>query len=363
MKRVLGIVAVVILMMVPSVVMAEEYDMSLSAICVSESVEVGDQFLVTIEKSEPNLKFLTFRVNGAFDSEFAEVLAPVYTNEVLGILTNNFDNENGTFTFEGYDQTIQGTDENIVCAILFIAKKSGNFTLSLDGCMLGKHNENAFYRLNCENMSLNISDDKDGKEVVIIEDEKPKTPYDEIIMGHRAERDIAVMYQIGALKDIADETIEPDRFITRGEFAVMLQRVCKIKSSASVEPFSDIEDGSYMFAPINVLKAKNLAKGDGEGAFMANDEITREDMFSLIFRTMISMNKVDSKIDSEKYLADFSDKDEIAPYASDAFAGVLRAKLWETDDAMCEPTKKVTVGEACTILNKLAEFNILVSRN
>lgn len=370
MKKVVSLLLIIAILCVPCISMAEEeFDVYVEAKPETLEVEVGDQFLVSIEKSVSDLKFLTFRVNGTFDSDLAEVIAPVYTNRKLGILTNNFDNENGTFTFEGYDQTIRGTDENVICAILFKAKKEGEFNVNLDGCMLGKADENAFYKVGdlgtlANVTSVTITEDTDGESVNIIEDPEPQTPYDEKIMGHRAEKAIVVMYKLGALEGIADETIDTERSITRGEFATMLQKICKMKSSASVEAFNDIDEDSFMYEPLKVLKAKKIAEGDGEGNFMPNAPITRQDAFSLIFRAMVNMNKVDSNIDAEQYIGAFDDKDEIAPYAVDAFAGVFRAKLlvYNDDVTKCTPTGSMTLADACYILNKLAEFNILVSR-
>lgn len=383
MKKIIGLLLIVAILSVGCIVMAEDdVDVYVSAVAETLKVETGDQFLVRIEKSVSDLEFLTFRVKGTFDCEMAEIIAPVYTNEKIAVLTNRFDNNEGTFIFEGYDQTISGIDEDVICAILFKAKKTGEFNVNLDGCMLGKANENGFYNLGdvgteANGTTVTISEDTDGEIVKIIEDPKPQTPYDEIIMGHWAEKGIVVMYKLGALENIADETIDTERSITRGEFATMLKKVCKMKSSMSVEAFSDVEEDSFMYEHINVLKAKKIAEGDGEGKFMPDAPITRQDAFSLIFRAMINMNKVDKNIDAEEYIGQFDDKNEIAPYAVDAFAGMLRAKLLKDKGPVenvdqttgevvtvhkCDPTGDVSLAEACHILNKLAEFNILVSR-
>lgn len=366
-------------------VMAEEepsVHMSLTPVCESETVEVGDQFIVSFSlegvENGDILPYLTFRMNGSFDTAVAQVVAPVYTNAVLGILTNKFNNEDGTFTFEGYDQRIRGTSEKIVCSILFEATAAGTFSVNLaDDCMLGKADENAFYNLSINDCEIEIAENSDDETVSIITDPEPKTPYDEIIMGHWAEKAIGVMYELGALKNIADETIETERNITRGEFATMLVKICKLKTSSDAENFADVPEDSYMYESLRVLKALKLAYGDGEGNFMPDEPITRQDAFTLMFRTMIKMNKVDSKIDAESYLANFEDKDEIAAYAVDPFAGMFRAKLLsdntsvsyvdpETGETVtvnkCNPAGNVSLAQACYILNKLAEFNILVSR-
>ncbi len=364
MKKFFGCLIVMAMFILPCGVMASESDSYVEAVLQAENIEVGDQFLVNIRKTNSDLKFLTFRIKGSFSSDKAQVVAPVYTNEKLGVLTNKFDNENGTFVFEGYDTSIKGTNEDIICSILFEATQEGAFVIELDDdCMLGKYNENAFYSLEMKGVGANISSDTDGDYVKLIVDAEPQTPYDELIMGHRAEKEIVVMYKLGVLNDIAEETIDTEKSVTRGEFGAMLQRVCKLKSSANVETFEDIDSDSFVFEPVKILKAKGIAVGDGDGCFRPDENITRQDAFTLIFRTMVSMNKVDEKIDSEEYLTVFEDKDDIAQYAKDSVAAMLRAKLWGAGETMCSPESEMTLGEVCEILNSLAEFNILVSRN
>ena len=367
---------------IPAYAEESTIDMVVTPVSEESNIEVGDQFIVNITlkgyASEEILPYLTFRLSGTFDSSVAELIAPVYTNEVLGILTNKFDNETGSFTFEGYDQTIRGTKGSVVCALLFEAKQSGTFKVSLaDNCLLGKAKENAFYNLSLTNAEIEIAENSDNKVVAIITDPEPQTPYDEVIMGHWAEKAIVVMYKLGALENIADETIDPERKITRGEFATMLVKICKLKTTNNSEGFNDVDKDSFMYEHLRILKVLNLACGDGEGNFMPDEYITRQDAFTLIFRTMIRMNKVDADIDAESYVGNFNDRELIAPYAVDAFAGMFRAKLLvdngplerydpETGEVIvvydCDPTGEVTLAQAAHILNKLAEFNILVSR-
>lgn len=369
MKRFFVFLIAVLILTVPFIVRAEgveTYDMTLSANCKSEAVEVGDQFLVNFKLSAEGkiLPYLTFSMQGAFSNEIAEVVAPVYTNERIGVLTNKFDNENGVFKLEGYDQKIKGIEEPVVCSILFEAKKSGTFSLDIaDETLVGKVNENAFYNLLLNDIEFEVNNDTDNKTVEIIKDAEPVTPFDMDIFGHWAEKQIVVMYKLGALENIASDSIDPDRNITRGEFAAMLVKVCKLRSSASVTPFEDVNEDEFISKPLKVLKALMIAKGDGEGSFNPDEAITRQDMYTLIFRTMMKMNKVNPEINTEDYLTGIDNAETIAPYAKDAWAGMLRAKIIsaEEDGYAVEATKSVTIGEASWVLNKLAEFNILIS--
>lgn len=363
MKRLISLFLALTMLLLPCMVSAEG-KVHLDAVYEGRSVEAGDQFMVEIKKAESEISFLTFRVNGEFDADMAELIAPVYTNESLGVLTNLFDNEVGTFTFEGYDQTIRGTKEDVVCSLLFKAKKSGEFNLKLlEDCMLGKADENAFHELEVSGATVAIVDDSDGESVSIIEDTKPLTPFDDMLGYDWAEKAVGVMATLGITEDIADTSFYPGQNITRGEFVTMLVRICKQKKNAASVPFGDVTEDSYQYEEVMTAKVLGVAKGDENGNFRPDEAITRQDVCTLVYRMMLKMNKVNPEIKTEDYFEGFVDTDSIAPYATEPVAGLIRAKILKGDDTKSiRPEDNMTRAEAAVILNSLAEFNILVSR-
>lgn len=366
MKRIVCLLVVLCLLVMGIPSLAAEYDMKLVLECDSESVEVGDQFLVTFKLTDVK-SYLTFQLNGKFDCEYAEIIAPVYENRVIGILENSFDNESGVFKFVGYDQTIRGTDESVICSVLFKAKKAGAFNITMTSTdvstMVGKADENAFYNIELEDKTIKIGEDKDGNQTSIIEDTKPLTPYDDMLYYDWAEKAVGVMYELGALQDIAYESFYPGENITRGDFITMLVRVCKLKSSAKAEPFGDVSEDSYQYDEIMIAKALGIAMGGEDGNFRPDEFITRQDICALVYRTMKKMNKVNPEIDTDKYLTKFSDSSTIASYAVEPVAGLIRAKIIIGDDTgLLRPSDNMTRAEAAVLLNRLAEYNVLISR-
>lgn len=373
MKKILCLVLCVAMLALPVVSTAEEsvavskvevnYDMTVTPSCNAEAIEVGDQFLVSFELADVK-PYLTFQVKGSFDNKLAEVVAPVYSNKVLGVVENSFSNEDGSFTFVAYDQTIRGTEENVLCSILFVAKEEGSFKIELtDETMVGKADENAFYVLDINNAQLEIGEDSDNEYVSIIKEPEPLTPYDDMFGYDWAEKAVGVMYNLGALENIADTSYYPAQNITRGEFITMLVKVCKLKSSAEVQPFGDVSEEGYQYACINIARALGIANGDENGNFRPDENITRQDIASLVYRTMRKMNKVNPEIEVDKYLEGFADSDAIAEYAIEPVAGLIRAKILIGDDTgLLRPCDNMTRAEAAVLLNRLAEFNILISR-
>lgn len=337
-------------------------DISLYAVCESKDIEVGDQFMVSFVLVGGK-EYLTAGIYGSFDPSLAQVIAPVYENEDLGVVTNRFDNENGTFMLEGYDQTISGMDEPVVCSILFEATNAGEFTVDLsDECLIGKVGENDFYVLDIHDGTFTISEDSDEESVLIIEEPEPLTPYDDMLYYDWAEKAVGVMYKLGALENIADTSFKPGENITRGEFITMLMKVCRLEKAAD-EGFADVKEDSYQYKSVMSAKALGITNGDDEGNFRPDEPITRQDICTLVFRTMVKMNKVDAAIDNESYISAFEDGTQIAEYAKDSVAGLIRAKLLVGDDSgLLRPLDNMTRAEAAVLLNRLAEYNILISR-
>ncbi len=363
MKKFICILVALALFIMPFSALAQEAELQMSAVKVKDVVEVGDQFLVDIMKTD-DAKFLTFRVNGTFDSSLAELIAPVYSNEKLGVVANKFSNEAGTFLFEGYDQTMRGTEESVVVSLLFEAKKSGEMKIELlDDCKLGKPNENAFYTLDVTGTTVTIAEDTDGEEETIYKDAEPATPFDDMFGYDWAEKAVGVMAKLNITENIADKSFYPGKEITRGEFITMLMRICKQKSTKEAQEFPDVDKESYQYEHIMAARVLGIAKGDLNGNFRPDDTISRQDVCCLVYRTMLKMNKVDPTIDIEKYIGTFSDKETVAPYALECMAGLVRAKILQGDDKnLLRPEDTMTRAEAAVLLNKLAEFNILVSR-
>ncbi|MGM9551602.1 MAG: S-layer homology domain-containing protein [Clostridia bacterium] len=323
-------------------------------------VEVGDQFLVDFVTSAPG--FLTAGIYGTFDNSIATIVAPVYSNSRFGILTNQFDNEEGTFKIEGYDNQISGIEEEVVVSILFEAVAPGEFTIDLsDDCLLGKINENGFYDLEVCDFKLIIFEDTDGSDKMIIEEPKPLTPFEDMLGYDWAEKAVGVMYELGVLENIADTSYNPGVNITRGEFITMLMRVCKQKKDTDIENFSDVSLESYQYEHILTAKSMGIALGY-DNNFRPDEYITREEICALVFRTMLKMNKARSEIIPEDYIGKFSDKEQISEYAKNSVAGLIRAKLIIGDDnGLIRPKDNMTRAEAAVLLNRLAEYNILIS--
>ncbi len=342
--------------------------MELKPVCDSESIEVGDQFLVSFAVTNPE-PYLSFQIQGSFDASMAQVIAPVYTNNFV-VLQNDFDNTDGTFSLVAADLTITGSSEEILCSILFEATAAGEFEVKIDGegleTLIGRkeasENGDIFYVARLGNAVFSITEDSDGDKVYIIKEPDPITPYDDMLGYDWAEKAVSVMYQLGALENIADESFLPGENVTRGDFVTMLVKVCALKSEGDAEAFKDVDESRYCYEPVMTARGLNLILGDEGGNFRPDESITRQDICTILFRTMRYMNKVREMDDAQKYVGSFADNTDISEYALDSVAAMIRAKIIQGDDTgLIRPKDNMTRAEAAVVLNRVAEFNKLIS--
>lgn len=363
MKRILAFVLALCLMAVPATAAEVEEGAALRvvAVCDNENIEVGDQFMVKIMLEGDYDKYLTYSVCGSFDFETAELVAPVYKDDGFSIIYNEFSNEDGTFQFDAADIShIQGTDDALICSLLFKAKKAGTFTLKLGnaagegvsfflgraGVKDGKYD----YDFTIEGFEAEITEDTDETEVVIIAEKEKKTPYDDMDDHEWAEIAVGALARLGVLDGVAESSFEPDRSVTRGEFAAMLVRSAKITESGDL--FPDVSE-DYKFAEeIKTAKAAGIALGDENGNFNPDSAVTRQDIGVFVYRALKYKNKL--KAYDESVLEDFPDSGEISDYAVPAMTAVIGARLIKGDDiGRLNPKNEMTRAEAAVLLESV----------
>lgn len=364
MKKVISMLAALCLAAAPvcgaQVEKAEDAEITMKAVCYSDDVEVGDQFLVQVVIDGDYSGYLTYSVSGSFDKDVAELIAPVYKDDGFSIVWNEFSNEDGKFQFDAADiAKIKGTAENPVLSLLFKAKKEGRFSLVLGRpedkkeIVMGRTKAvdgSYSYDVYAEGMELEIVSDSDGENAVIIAEKEQKTPYDDMFGYEWAEVAVGALSRLGILDSIGGESFEPDKSITRGEFTAMLVRGAKLSGEGG--QFPDVSEDHPFAKEISAAKKKGIAMGDENGNFNPDANITRQDISALVCRTLKLLGKIQPA--EASVLEPFRDGGDISDYAVDTMAAVVRAKLIKGDDReRLNPKKNMTRAEAAVLIERV----------
>ena len=337
----------------------EETDIRVVAVCSASSIEVGDQFLVQVVIDGSFDGYLVYSVAGSFDPEIAELIAPVYKDDGFSIIYNEFSNEDGKFQFDAADLRIRGSNDRLLCSLLFEAKAPGTFELILgrpeekNDIIVGRlHpvNDSYTYSVTPVGMELEISEDTDYKDVVIIEERQPLTPYDDMAGYGWAEIAVGALGRLGILDGIADESFEPSKSITRGEFTAMLVRIAKLTGGG--QQFPDVAEDYPYANEIAIAKQKGIALGDDNGNFNPDDTVTRQDISAFVYRTLNYLGKMDQA--DPTVLEAFADSGEISDYAVPTMASVVRARILRGDDnGLLNPQNDMTRAEAAVLIERV----------
>lgn len=342
-------------------------DFALTLVCDSETVEVGDQFLVRVLIDGEDFKYLTYSVCGTFDNEIAQLVAPVYKDDGFSIIYNEFSNETGEFQFDAADiQKISGSSDPLVISLLFKATAEGTFRLNfgIDSKkpVLGRANvtdDNYEYNFSTEALEIAVSPDTDNTQTVIIAEKENPTPYNDMGGYSWAEISVGALAKLGILDGFCTDSFLPAQNITRGEFTALLVRSLKLEGTT--EGFADVND-DYPFAKeLKTAKKTAVALGDGNGNFNPDSPVTRQEMCTLVFRALSYKHKMKPMENAEEYLSAFAHGDEIAPYAREAVAVVSRANILTRDDNQSfKPEATVKRAYAASVLERVIIHNKLV---
>lgn len=165
--------------------------------------------------------------------------------------------------------------------------------------------------------------------------------------GHWAESAINKWSgEYGIIQGYDDGTFRPDKSITRGAFAGILDRFLHFQNTSPADTFSDTA-GTYWEDAILKLHASGIYLGN-QGAALPSSTITRQQAVAMIGRAF--------RIAPETAAPDYTDTDQIAEYAM-AYVGEFEVRGYLTDSAAgtFRPTDPITRAELINILSNMVD--------
>lgn len=144
----------------------------------------------------------------------------------------------------------------------------------------------------------------------------------------------------------------PEANLTRGQFMVMLMKAYGI--APDPDPKDNFADAgnTYYTGYLAAAKRLNISKGVGNNMFEPEKDITRQEMFTLLYNELKAMGKLLEGTDG-KPLSGFDDTDSIAPWAYDAMKYMAERGIISGNGGKLNPTGTTTRGEMAQVLYNL----------
>jgi len=161
-----------------------------------------------------------------------------------------------------------------------------------------------------------------------------------------------------------DGRFEPDRDITRAEFAsIIVKGLGLMRPGTGKDIFTDVAKDSWYYDAVAIAYEYGIIDGYGNGSFGPEDKITREQAMTMTARAMkITGLKVEFKEnEAEKLLSGFEDAGYSADYAKNSIASCIKTGIITGEDGnLVAPQNNITRAEVAVIVRRLLQKSGLI---
>ncbi|MGF7033694.1 hypothetical protein J2T17_004642 [Paenibacillus mucilaginosus] len=175
------------------------------------------------------------------------------------------------------------------------------------------------------------------------------------VSGHWAQNNIELLANKLVVDGVTDTTFEPERSITRAEFAALVVRSLGLTPMTGSSSFSDVESSDWFSSTVNSAVYAKIIDGYEDGTFRPNATINREELAAMVVRALDYAGAKPEVTASEQssLLAKFSDSDEIV-WAEEEVATAIKSGIVDglTDDTL-GARDTATRAQAATMLKRL----------
>ena len=190
----------------------------------------------------------------------------------------------------------------------------------------------------------------------------PKTFAD--VTAHWAKDTVNDMASRLIMEGSSEGRFEPDRDITRAEFAaVMVKGLGLMRPGTGKDVFKDVAKGSWYYDAVAIAYANGIIDGYEDGTFGPMEPITREQAMVMTARAM-KLTGLKAELtanEADQLLAGFTDAGEAADYAKLSMAASIKTGIITGRDSdTAAPKSNITRAEVAVIVKRLLQASGLI---
>ena len=165
------------------------------------------------------------------------------------------------------------------------------------------------------------------------------------------------------ISGVGDGLFEPDRDITRAEFAAIIVRALGLKPGVGTNSFEDVKDSKWYYDYIKTAVNYKIITGYNSSKFGPEDKITREQAMTMIARAM-KTTRLEAGIkdkDIDTILSGFGDSAQAAAYAKESIAACVNTEIVSGKlGRLLAPKDEITRAEVAVIIRRLLQKSNLI---
>ncbi|MDD4715440.1 MAG: S-layer homology domain-containing protein [Oscillospiraceae bacterium] len=183
----------------------------------------------------------------------------------------------------------------------------------------------------------------------------------EDISGDSFQKAIEALAARGIINGVGSSVFQPNRTMTRAEFAAVMVRALGLVPSGS-SGFSDVPKASWYAPYVGTASAYQIVNGISKTAFSPNQTITREQAAVMVMRAARLCGLETDMTDAETLdlLAQFPDYTKSALWARNALAFCYQNDILSQSMLLIQPQKDVTRSEIAGMADQMLQKARLV---
>lgn len=180
----------------------------------------------------------------------------------------------------------------------------------------------------------------------ILERETPAVSEDfKDIKKHWAKDSILAVTNAGLFKGVNNTTFLPNKNFSRGQAAVVLNRLAGNAQASSTAAFKDVKTNAYYSDAISWAKENQVMTGTSKSTFGPNQSITRQD-FALTIYNFLKMNGITLETNNQ---STYKDDAKISGYAKESVYGLQTIGIMVGSNGKFNPKQQLTRAEAAAV--------------
>ena len=165
---------------------------------------------------------------------------------------------------------------------------------------------------------------------------------------------VSYVYFEGLFKGTSENEFSPNVPMSRAMLVTVLHRYAGSPESNTQIPFTDIDVREYYVVPLRWAYANKVISGTTETTFGTNENLTREQLVTILYRYAKLQNK-DVSHDNAKSLDSYADANQIEEYAKEAFSWALNVGIITgRSETELAPKGNATRAEVATMIQRFA---------
>lgn len=177
------------------------------------------------------------------------------------------------------------------------------------------------------------------------------------LAGHWAARDVEIMAARHIAAGVGEGRFEPDREITRAEFTSFLQRVLGLPASGAAAGFSDVPPEAWYAPSVAAAVRAGLVHGYEDKTFKPDNPVTRAEMAAMLANALalkgLAVQQEPGRV--EAVLQNYKDQAVVPSWARSAMAATVTAGIIGGRDDGLAPLEHATRAEAVVMLKRLMD--------